>query len=98
MAEWLGVLDAAGVPAGPLRFTEELLDDEQVQSNDLVVELEHSLVGTVRMVGPIIKMSETPLEARAASPALGQHTEEVLGALGYSAAEVRRLREEGVTY
>ena len=56
--DWLATLDEAGVPAGPVRFVEELVDNEQVIANDLVVELEHSLAGKLKMVGPILKMSE----------------------------------------
>jgi formyl-CoA transferase len=98
VSEWLGILDTAGVPSGPLRFVEELFHDEQVQANDLVVEVEHPIVGPVQMVGPIIKMSETSLEARTASPTLGQDTEAILSALGYSTEETQRFRDDGVTY
>ncbi len=96
-AEWLEVLDAAGVPAGPVRFIEELLEDPQVVANGLVVELEHAQVGPVKMVGPLVKMSGNPLKATAASPTLGQHTTEILTALGYNSEEIQRLRESGVT-
>ena len=85
------------MPAGPVRFVEELVDDEQVVSNGLVVELDHSVVGKVKMVGPMVKMSETPLEPTLASPALGEHTEEVLTAYGYTPEQVQRLREQGIT-
>ncbi|MEE8443516.1 MAG: CoA transferase, partial [Dehalococcoidia bacterium] len=95
--EWVRILDAAGVPCGPVKYTEELMEDEQVIANDMVVELEHSVVGPLKMVGPILRMSETPLKAKSASPALGQHTDEILTALGYGPDEVKRLREEGVT-
>jgi formyl-CoA transferase len=95
--EWLALLDKAGVPAGRVRFTEELIADEQVIANDLVVELEHSLAGKLKMVGPLLKMSGTPLKARSASPALGEHTDEILGALGYTAEEIQQLRDTGVT-
>jgi crotonobetainyl-CoA:carnitine CoA-transferase CaiB-like acyl-CoA transferase len=95
--EWLTLLDKAGVPAGRVRFTEELIADEQVIANDLVVELEHSLAGKLKMVGPLLKMSGTPLKARSASPALGEHTDEILGALGYTAEEIQRLKDAGVT-
>ena len=98
VSEWLGILDTAGVPSGPLRFVEELFHDEQVRANDLVVEVEHSIVGPVQMVGPIISMSETSLEARTASPALGQDTGSILSTLGYSAEEIQKFREDGVTY
>ena len=97
VAEWLSILDAAGVPAGPVRFVEELVDDEQVISNGLVVELEHSVVGKVKMVGPMVKMSETPLEPKLASPELGEHTDEVMASYGYTTEQIGRLRELGVT-
>ena len=95
--EWLAVLDEAGVPAGPLRFVEELPKNEQVVANDLVVELEHSLAGKVTMVGPPFSMSESPLEATRASPALGEHTTEILSEFGYDADAIQRLKDEGVT-
>lgn len=95
-AEWLTILDGAGVPAGPVRFVDELEDDPQVRANNLVVELEHHLVGTVRMPAPLAEMSGTPLEARTASPILGEHTDEVLSSLGYDGDEIRSLRQQAV--
>ena len=97
VAEWVSAFDEAGVPAGPVRFVEELIDDPQVVANGLVVEMEHAVAGALRMVGPLMGMSETPLEIERASPALGQHTDEVLRSLGYSEAEVLDLKGRGVT-
>ena len=97
VSEWLRLLDDAGVPAGPVRFVEELVDDEQVTSNGLVVELNHSVVGKVKMVGPMLKMTETPLVPASASPALGEHTDEVLAQYGYTTEQIKDLREKGVT-
>ncbi len=94
--EWLAVWDEVGVPAGPVRFIQEMLDDEQVAANGLAVDLEHSLAGRVRMVGPMIQMSKSPLEARSASPALGEHTDEVLREAGYSESQIEALRGNGV--
>ena len=79
-----------------MRFTEELLEDEQVVANDMVVEPEHQMVRKLKMTGPLVTMSETPLRPRAASPALGQHTYEVLSELGYAPEQIQRLREQGV--
>lgn len=97
VSEWLRLLDNAGVPAGPVRFVEELVHDEQVESNNLVMELDHSVVGKVKMVGPMVKMSGTPLEPALASPALGEHTDDVLSEYGYTPEQIRQLRETGVT-
>ena len=94
--EWLTLFDAANVPAGPVKFPQELVDDPQVEANGLQVDVEHSLVGTVRMVGPALQMRETPLEVQGPSPALGQHTDEVLASIGYSTDEIAAMRESGV--
>ena len=93
-AQWLALLDARGIPAGPVRFLEEVFDDAQVQANGLVAELEHRELGRLRMVGPLAAFSETPLQPTH-PPALGQHTEEVLQELGYPPEQIERWREEG---
>ncbi len=95
--EWLKKFDEAGVPAGPVRFVQELLDDEQVIANEMVVELEHSKAGIVRMAGPMVKMSETPLQPQFASPALGEHSEEILAFLGYTEKAISGFKERGIT-
>ena len=94
--EWLRILDASGVPAGPHRFTEELFEDPQVLENGYVTHVEHAMMGPVRMPPPPVQMSETPLRARRASPTLGEHTDEVLRELGYDGARIEALRERGV--
>jgi formyl-CoA transferase len=94
-AAWLRTLDDAGVPAGSLQFTEELLEDPQVIENGYVTEMDHPFVGPIRMAGPMIQMSETPLAANGPSPTLGQHTDEVLRELGYDDERIAELRESG---
>jgi crotonobetainyl-CoA:carnitine CoA-transferase CaiB-like acyl-CoA transferase len=94
-AEWLADLDAAGVPAGPVNNVIDLLDDPQVLANDLVVDYQHPVAGTVSMVGPVIQMANTPTSVRRPPPTLGQHNGEVLAEFGYSAEEIDKLREVG---
>ncbi len=94
--EWLKLFDEKGVPAGPFNFIEELMNNEQVIANDLQVTVEHSLAGTVHQAGPAFQMSETPLAVQGPSPALGEHNEEVLSSLGYSADDIEALRDSGV--
>ena len=94
--EWLKILEEQGIPAGPVRFIEELFDDPQVAANGLVTEFEHSQEGKVRMVGPVAKFSATPLPDPGPSPALGEHAEATLEWLGYTPAEIHRLRQENI--
>ena len=93
---WLALFDEKGVPAGPFNFTQELIDDPQVLANDLQAQIEHPLAGTVRMAGPALQMSETPLSVQGSSPALGEHSDAILAAVGYDDAEIVSLREQGV--
>ncbi len=95
-AEWLTILDAGGVPAGQIQFTEEVPDDPQAIENGYLVDLDHPLMGPVQMAGPMIQMSETPLSVQGPSPTLGQHTDDVLRELGYDDGRIDALREAGV--
>lgn len=95
-AHWLSLLEEAGVPAGPINTVPEALADPQARARDMVVEVEHPTLGTLRALGPVVKLSDTPAEITKAAPDLGQHTDEVLRELGLDAGEVDTLRSEGV--
>ena len=88
------ILDKEGVPGGPVNFPEDMLTDPQVLANDMLVELNHDLTGPQTQVGPIIKMSATPLSTDA-SPPLGRDTDKYAKLAGYSDAEILELREAG---
>ncbi len=94
-AEWLGVLLAAEVPCGPVRDVAGVFADPQVLARDMVATVEHPTVGDLRLAGIPFKFATTPGSIRRPPPLLGQHTDEVLTELGYSASEIERLRASG---
>ena len=93
--EWIGRFEKLGIAVSPIRFVDEMYENPQALANNLIIELEHPTLGTFRTPGPISAMSESPLEAGITSPMLGQHTEEILGELGYAGPEVDGLRATG---
>ncbi|MQF83028.1 CoA transferase [SAR202 cluster bacterium AD-802-E10_MRT_200m] len=95
--QWIQLLDTAGVPCGPIKFTEELLTDPQIAQNGLSVDINHSLAGPMKMVGPILQMHGTPMKITTPSPVLGQDTADILQNLGYSLKEVQVLKDKGIT-
>lgn len=94
--EWLAALTAAGVPCGNVRSVPEALSDPQVDARRMIEAVEHATLGTLKVLGVPIKLSETPGSVRSAPPVLGQHTEAVLGELGYSSGAVAALRQRRV--
>ena len=94
-AEWLARFEQCGVPCGPIRFAEELRNDEQLTANQMIVELNHDLAGPQRQVGPLLQMSATPLAAQASSPPLGRDTDEIVRTAGYTDDQIAQLRATG---
>ncbi len=95
-AYWVEKLEAAGVPASELYFTEELDEHPQIIENEYVVHLDHDLSGPQSMVAPPHKMSESPPTAQGASPPLGRDTDAILASAGYSEDEIVALRAADV--
>jgi formyl-CoA transferase len=93
--DWVTALLAAGVPCGPLRDYEQVCQDPHTLARDMVVTMQHPAEGEVRGLGIPVKLSSTPGQIRRAAPLLGEHTDELLAGLGYSASEIVALREQG---
>lgn len=95
-AVWLERLRAAGVPCSPIQPLEALFEDPQIQANDLVAEVEHPRLGTLKTYGIAPKFSATPASIRRPPPDLGEHTDLFLEELGYSTEDIAALRQQGV--
>jgi crotonobetainyl-CoA:carnitine CoA-transferase CaiB-like acyl-CoA transferase len=96
-AEWVAVLEPAGVPCGPINRLDDVYADPQVRHRGMKIEMQHPLAGVIPLVANPIKYSRTPIRYDAAPPLLGQHTDEVLaGLLGKSAAEIEALRSNNI--
>ncbi|WP_339513149.1 CaiB/BaiF CoA transferase family protein [Pseudomonas sp. RL_15y_Pfl2_60] len=96
-AQWVGDLEQAGVPCGPVNDIQQVFADPQVIARQLQIELPHALAGAVPQVASPIRLSETPVQYRNAPPLLGEHTEQVLQRwLGLSLADIAALREGAV--
>ena len=76
---WLQRLEEVDILAGPVLSLADALADEQVVANKMIMDLEPTKGGPVRLIASPIKMSDAPVDARIAPPTLGEHTEEVLG-------------------
>ncbi|RME74373.1 MAG: CoA transferase [Chloroflexi bacterium] len=93
---WLTRLHEAGVPSGPINTVEDALNHPQHRARNFIVQLEHPALGPVWSLGNPLRLGDTPPTYRLPPPMLGQHTEEVLGSLGYGPAELEALRAQGV--
>lgn len=93
--EWMELFDRYAVPASPVWFVEEMVENPQVVENGYVVELDHELTGPQWMAAPPIKMSVTPPAAQGASPPLGRDTRKWLLELGLTNEQIDELAAAG---
>jgi succinate--hydroxymethylglutarate CoA-transferase len=96
-AHWEKELEANKIPYGPINNMKEVFEDPQVLHRKMVEEIEHPIVGKVRLVGLPVKYSETPTTIRTAPPLLGEQTTEVMqNLLGYSKEQIDDLIKANV--
>ena len=95
MAEWMARLDAAGAPASPVNWPEEIADDPQVNAMELMRTVEHPSTGSEKLVGPLIDMSQTPTGSDRSAPPLDGDTDAILLEHGFTAERVSELRASG---
>jgi crotonobetainyl-CoA:carnitine CoA-transferase CaiB-like acyl-CoA transferase len=91
--EWVDFFKNVDACCEPILTFEEVFQHPQVLHRQMVMEVEHPVEGKVRQLGNPIKSSEFPFEIRAPSPAWGEHTIEVLKAIGFSGEEIKHFKE-----
>jgi len=92
---WVKTLREADVISAPINTLIEAGTDPDAIANNYVIEVDHPKMGRIKEVGYPWKFHKTPAKAGIA-PELGQHTNEILKKLGYSSADIKKLKEEGV--
>jgi crotonobetainyl-CoA:carnitine CoA-transferase CaiB-like acyl-CoA transferase len=97
-AEWIELLDKAGVVGGPALTYDQTLTDPHVLSRDMIVDVEHPIMGPMKTIGPPTKFSDMDYTVRGPAPWLGQHTAEVLIEAGVDETEVEQLFTDGVLF
>lgn len=96
--EWIEAFQDVGIPVGPIKNVAEALDDPHAHQREMVVEVEHPRLGRIKALGVPVKLSATPGSVRRAAPLLGQHSIEILEALGYSEEKIRRMSNDKTIY
>lgn len=96
IAQVLDVLAQAEVPSGRIYSAADIVADPHYQARDMLLEATLPDGAQVKMPGIVPKLSDTPGQVNWQGPALGQHTDDVLGTLGFSDEDIQRFRQEGV--
>jgi crotonobetainyl-CoA:carnitine CoA-transferase CaiB-like acyl-CoA transferase len=95
-ADWIEILNRAGVPSGPIYRMNEVFADPQVKHLGIAQAVEHPTLGRLELVGQAVTLSRTPSKLETASPERGAHTDAVLRELGYDADAIAGFRAKGI--
>jgi crotonobetainyl-CoA:carnitine CoA-transferase CaiB-like acyl-CoA transferase len=94
--EWLERMIAHDLPCSPVQDFADVGNDPQALTNGYVTTVEHPNLGTLKVVGSPVRLTETPASVRMPAPELGQHTEELLLELGYDWETIAKLRTDEI--
>ena len=92
--EVMDILNPLNVPCGPILSMKELAEEPSLRATGTVVEVDHPQRGPYLTVGNPIKLSDSPAEVKR-SPLLGEHTDEILNELGFTAADIDAAKQAG---
>ena len=93
---WIKAFNDAGVPAGYIYSIDEVFNDPQVKHLQMASPVHHPELGDISLVAQPVTLSDAPFRIRSATPKLGEHTDEVLSAIGYSDGEIEQFRLDEV--
>jgi crotonobetainyl-CoA:carnitine CoA-transferase CaiB-like acyl-CoA transferase len=97
VAEAVNELDQAGIPSGPVNSIAQVAKDPHLKAREMILEVEHPVMGILPLLGFPVKLSATPGTVRLPPATLGQHNQEVYRELlGMTEEELAALRQEGV--
>jgi crotonobetainyl-CoA:carnitine CoA-transferase CaiB-like acyl-CoA transferase len=95
--EAMATLKKFQVPCSPVPSFDQVADDPQLLSRDMIVEVDQPISGKVKLIGSVYKMSKTPGDRKMRIPAVGEHNQEIYGGLlGIDEQEMQKLKEEAV--
>ncbi len=95
-AEWIALLNQAGIPCGPIYAIDETFEDEQVRHLGIAQTVASPALGEQTLLGQAVHLSRTDSRLAAPTPELGEHTDDILAGIGYTRADIAGLRERQI--
>jgi formyl-CoA transferase len=93
---WLRLLEKHEVPAAPMNSLKQVFALSQVQVREMLQTVVHPTIGNLSLLGIPIRFGPEPIAIRRAPPLLGEHTDAILGELGFSQKEIAAFRAQGI--
>jgi formyl-CoA transferase len=95
-AHWIELFEEAGIPCGPIYTIDQVFADPQVKHLNIARPMEHPRLGTKPVVASPLNLSGLDKAIRDPTPEAGQHTDAILGGLGYSPSDISAMRAKGI--